>query len=225
MSQFAIVIDDVFKSYFQGQEEVPVLKGVSASVAQGETCALLGPSGCGKTTFLNILSGIEPVNQGKVWLNDTEISALTAAQRTAFRRQHIGFVFQFFNLIPALTVEENVLLSIYLTKQPHLKSKCLSRLDDLGVGQYRNAYPRQLSGGQQQRVAIARAMAHEPSLILADEPTGNVDDSLSHQIIDLLIHAAQEAKSTLLVVTHSMEVAKKLRPTYYLQQGHLGVGE
>ena len=169
---------------------------------------LVGRSGTGKSTLLNLLSGIDPPNSGEVVIDGVTISALSERERTLFRRDKIGFVFQFFNLIPTLTVEENILLPLELKGRvgPEQHRTALALLDEVGLADRAGSFPDRLSGGEQQRVAVARALAHDPLLVLADEPTGNLDLETGLQVLDLLDRLTRRAGKTMVMVTHSREV-------------------
>ncbi len=205
----ALKLEKLAKQYQEGNRDHTVLDDVDLRVQAGEVVALVGRSGSGKSTLLNLISGIDEPSRGRVLIKDTEVSALGEHERTLFRRRHIGFVFQFFNLIPTLTVMENLLLPLELVGDSGVEAKgrALSLLERVGLGPRGASYPDILSGGEQQRVAIARALIHRPSLLLADEPTGNLDGETGQLIIKLLAELVREAGMTVLMVTHSREVA------------------
>ena len=195
-----------------------ILRHVALTVRCRETVALLGPSGSGKSTLLNLLGGLTVPDEGaiRLTLNDADggrrevaVHALTEAERVAYRRRHIGFVFQFFNLVPTLTVAENVLLPLELNQRPDLADAALQRLDDLGIGALGDRFPNELSGGEQQRAAVARALAHRPPLLLADEPTGNLDAANAERVVACLWEAAHRAGAALVLATHSERVAQQ----------------
>ena len=200
---------DVTKTYLEGERRHTVLHQVDLVVAEGELVILLGRSGSGKSTVLNLFAGIDLPTSGEVRVGGVSLQKLSERDRTLLRRDRIGFVFQFFNLIPTLTVEENVLLPLELAGR--LDACELQRAMDLlvtvGLADRRESYPDVLSGGEQQRVAIARALAHEPLLLLADEPTGNLDLETAHEITELLVDSARQAGKALIVATHSRELA------------------
>lgn len=206
-SEPIIRLDRVSKVYQEGERSHSVLDEVSAEFAPGQFVVLLGKSGSGKSTLLNLVSGIDAPTRGDIWVNGASITRMSERDRTLFRRQHIGFVFQFFNLIPTLTVLENVLLPVELAG---LKAKGRERgmylLERVGLADRLNTYPDRLSGGEQQRVAIARALAHDPLLVLADEPTGNLDEDTGRQILALLDELTREAGKSMLMATHSADV-------------------
>jgi putative ABC transport system ATP-binding protein len=184
---------------------------------------LLGHSGSGKSTLLNLISGIDQPSTGSIHINDFDITHLDERSRTLFRRDRIGFVFQFFNLIPTLTVLENVTLPQELAgKSPKLaQASALMLLDQVGLGDRIHTYPDKLSGGQQQRVAIARALAHDPLLILADEPTGNLDEETGQRVLHLLLDLTRTNHKTLIMATHNPEIARLADRVLRVQEGHL----
>ena len=204
-----IEVENLGRVYETGSSRQVVFDGLSFSVGKGETVALLGASGSGKTTLLNLISGIDTPDSGRVLLEGVDVHAQAEPARTLLRRRRIGFVFQFFNLIPTLTVGENLALPLELLGADDQAAR--ERADDLlekvGLGGLAERYPETLSGGEQQRVAIARALAHEPAVLLADEPTGNLDEETGSLIIALLTDLARLQGTTLLLVTHSMQVA------------------
>lgn len=213
-------ISALSKSY--GQQTV--LKGLSLQLNHSEIVAITGPSGCGKTTLLNLIAGLDQSDRGTIFFDGQNISQLSEQQRTLLRRQSIGFIFQFFNLIPTLTVLENCLLPIELNK--HLdKQKRTSIVDkqlcDAGLADKRQSYPEQLSGGEQQRVAIIRALAHQPKLVLADEPTGNLDQDTADAMGDFLCKHVKNNQCSLLMVTHSLSMARKADRIWRMQNKSL----
>ena len=200
------------KSYLDGAELRCVLHNFELSAAAGEVIALMGPSGSGKSTLLNLLAGMLQPDAGRIVLLEEEQVSLTElndAQLTRFRRRHVGYVFQFFNLVPTLTVAENVLLPLELNGLDELRDEAMARLESLGLGDRRNDFPVSLSGGERQRTAIARALAHHPKLVLADEPTGNLDAHNADHVVDLLIRETKALSSTLVMATHSESVAAR----------------
>jgi putative ABC transport system ATP-binding protein len=184
---------------------------------------ILGKSGSGKSTLLNLISGIDAPDSGQIWVDGQDLTALSERERTLFRRARIGFIFQFFNLIPTLTVGENVSLPLELNRIPHLQAykKAQELLETVGLRDRWETFPEKLSGGEQQRVALARALVHDPLLILADEPTGNLDEEAGAQVISLLVRLAREQKRTLLMVTHSREAASHADRILRLSHGQL----
>lgn len=214
---------DLSRSFREGDRVHAVLQGVAMDFARGERVALLGPSGSGKSTLLNLVSGIDLPDSGTVEVDGTDLTRLSEKDRTLFRRNHIGFVFQFFNLLPTLTVEENLLLPLELAgragREEH--ARALELLEAVGLGDRAGAFPDRLSGGEQQRVAVARAVVHRPLLVLADEPTGNLDAETGLRVLDLLEGLVRESGTTLLMVTHSPEVAARCDRVLTVQGGAL----
>jgi len=190
---------------------------------RGEMVALLGPSGSGKSTLLNLVSGIDAPDGGSVEVEGTELTRMGERDRTLFRRRHIGFVFQFFNLLPTLTVEENLLLPFELTGRvgEEERSRARALLERVGLGDRGETFPDRLSGGEQQRVAVARAVVHSPTLVLADEPTGNLDVETGSRVLDLLEELVRKSGTTLLLVTHAPEVASRADRILTLRGGKL----
>jgi putative ABC transport system ATP-binding protein len=197
------------RRYEMGDALVDALRGVDLSIARGEFVALVGPSGSGKSTVLNLIGGLDRPSSGEVWIDGTELSGSDERTLTRHRREHVGFVFQSFNLLPRLTAEENVALPLMFNNVPEQERRARARrlLEQVGLGGRLTHRPTQLSGGEQQRVAIARALIGQPALLLADEPTGNLDTSTGAEIMTLLKALNQERGLTLLVVTHDPEVA------------------
>ncbi|GAB4491447.1 MAG: ABC transporter ATP-binding protein [Anaerolineales bacterium] len=200
---------DLTKSYYEGDVQRIVLQNAHAEFQPGEMTAILGKSGSGKSTLLNLISGIDAPDSGQIWVEGRNLAALSERERTLFRRARIGFIFQFFNLIPTLTVGENVSLPLELNRVPRDQAhkKAQAFLDSVGLADRWSTFPEKLSGGEQQRVALARALVHEPLLILADEPTGNLDEETGAQVMSLLAKLTREQNRTLLMVTHSAEAA------------------
>ena len=209
----ALRVADVGKRYLDGDAPRWVLRNVSFGVRAGRTVALWGPSGTGKSTLLNLLGGVDCPDAGQITFTDgTETFILSAAserRRTRYRRRHVGFVFQFFNLVPTLTVAENVLLPLELNGLAANRAQALARLDSLGLAHCRERFPATLSGGEQQRAAIARALAHGPRVLLADEPTGNLDAANARRVTALLWEQARRAGCALVVATHNESVAER----------------
>jgi putative ABC transport system ATP-binding protein len=209
--------------YREGERERVVLRDVDLEVARGEFVALVGRSGSGKSTLLNLISGIDAPSAGEVAIAGTPITGLGERERTLFRRRHIGFVFQFFNLVATLTVEENLRLPLELVGRAgaEARTRVAALLRDVGLADRAAAYPDRLSGGEQQRVAVARALAHDPELILADEPTGNLDTDAAEQVLGLLSRARREGGKTVLIVTHSADAARVADRVLTLKDGGL----
>jgi putative ABC transport system ATP-binding protein len=218
-----IRFENVSKQFQEGDKTRVVLHNLNANIRRGECVAIVGRSGSGKSTLLNLLAGLDVPTAGEIWINGTHINALHDRARTLFRREQIGFVFQFFNLIPTLTVRENVLLTAELndhsSHNAHLRAQQL--LDAVGLLDRVDVFPDKLSGGEQQRVAIARALCADPPLILADEPTGNLDAETGAMVLDLLMRLAREGNKTLIMVTHSLDVAALADRILKLDHGHL----
>jgi putative ABC transport system ATP-binding protein len=216
-------LDGIAKSYREGEHDHVILSDATASLFPGEFVALLGPSGSGKSTLLNLLSGIDAPDKGSVIVDGVSLTKISERERTLFRRQHIGFIFQFFNLLPTLTVEENLLLPLELTGRVGEKERKRARdlLVQVGLEGREATFPDRLSGGEQQRVAVARALIHEPALVLADEPTGNLDSRTGSRILTLLQSLASDRGVTLLVVTHSRDVAAAADRILRIEEGRL----
>ena len=204
-----VCIRNLCRSYREGDQQRPVLNHLNAEIFRGESIALRGRSGSGKSTLLNLISGIDAPDEGEVQIAGSVITTMSERERTLFRRRHIGFVYQFFNLVPTLTVEDNVKLVLELNKIP--AREATQRVNDLLTAvdllDRKLSYPDVLSGGEQQRVAIARALAHRPCLLLADEPTGNLDDATARSVLGLLDKLVRQAGGTLIIATHSTGVA------------------
>jgi len=211
------------KSYPSGDMYQVVIDNLSLTIKHGEVVAMLGASGSGKTTLLNLLSGIDSPDSGTVKIDNTDLYSLDENSRTLLRRQKLGFVFQFFNLIPTLTVAENIALPLQLLSKSaaEIADVTSSLLNKVGLAGVESRYPETLSGGEQQRIAIARAVAHQPLLLLADEPTGNLDEETGLSIIHLLNTLAREQNISMLLVTHSQQVADSADRILTLQQGKL----
>jgi len=214
---------DLTKSYFEGDVRRVVLQNAHAEFQPGEVTAILGRSGSGKSTLLNLISGIDAPDGGQIWVDGRDLTSLLERDRTLFRRASIGFIFQFYNLIPTLTVGENVTLPLELNRLPRQEAQEKARdlLTAVGLIDRLDTFPDKLSGGEQQRVAIARALVHDPILILADEPTGNLDDETGTQVMSLLTRLARERDRTLLMVTHSPEAAANADRVLRLSHGEL----
>ena len=214
---------DLTKSYYEGDVRRIVLQNAHAEFQSGEITAILGKSGSGKSTLLNLISGIDAPDSGQIWVNGRDLTTLSERERTLFRRAQIGFIFQFFNLIPTLTVSENISLPLELNRipRPQIQKKTREMLDAIGLLDRWETFPEKLSGGEQQRVALARALVHDPLLILADEPTGNLDEETGAQMMALLTRLIREQHGTLLIVTHSLEIASHADHILRLSHGQL----
>ncbi|HEY2907705.1 MAG TPA: ABC transporter ATP-binding protein [Vicinamibacterales bacterium] len=218
-----IELRDVAKSYKRDALEIPVLAGVTISVPEGDFLGLMGPSGSGKSTLLNLLAGIDRPTRGTVRIGDTDIGRLSDNALASWRARHIGFIFQLYNLIPVLTAFENVELPLLLTNlsKAQRRDHVMTALGIVGLSDRAQHYPRQLSGGQEQRVAIARAVVTDPTLLLADEPTGDLDSKSGAEILTLLQRLNQEFKKTIVMVTHDPHAAERARHLLHLEKGTL----
>lgn len=217
----AIRVSNLSHTYHSGQTSTAILDSVNMQVDVGQTVALIGRSGSGKSTLLNLISGLEPVTRGDVQLAGQSMTSMNDHQRTLLRGKQIGFIYQAFNLIPTLSIRDNVALPLALAGIPTARQtpRISSLLSAVGLEGRDEDYPDRLSGGEQQRVAIARALIHEPALILADEPTGNLDAASGRQVMQLLRDLVQQQHSAMLLVTHSMEVARSADHILILDQG------
>jgi putative ABC transport system ATP-binding protein len=218
-----VELQDVSKAYAEGDAVREVLTGARLSLHRGEFVALLGRSGSGKSTLLNLISGIDLPTRGSVRLEGRDLASLSERERTLLRRERIGFVFQAFNLLPTLTVEENVRLPLELTGRTGAAADGRVRelLAQVGLGGRERSFPDRLSGGEQQRVAVARALAHSPPLLLADEPTGNLDEQTGKQVLELLVNLIRRDNACALVVTHDPALAARADRAYVMEAGRL----
>ncbi|KYC43327.1 ABC transporter ATP-binding protein [Scytonema hofmannii PCC 7110] len=218
-----IALQNLRKEFQEGADSRTVIDDVSISINKGEFIVLLGHSGSGKSTLLNLISGIEKPTAGTVRIENIAITELNERACTLFRRDNIGFIFQFFNLIPTLTVLENVTLPQELAGRQgkELKQAAVNLLEKVGLADRCNAFPDQLSGGQQQRVAIARALLHEPMLVLADEPTGNLDEETGEKVLNLLLQLTRDTNKTLIMATHNPEIARFANRVLRMHDGRL----
>lgn len=216
-----IEINKVSKVYGAGSTEFYALKEVSFTAEEGEFVAILGPSGSGKSTLLNIIGGLDKPTSGSVKINGMELSNSNDKKMADYRRKEIGFVFQSYNLIPTLNVKENILLPMLLDHRKPDEAYMEELLSLLGILEKKNDYVHQLSGGQQQRVAIARALANKPHIILADEPTGNLDSDTSRDVMNLLIASAKKYHQTILMITHNAELATLADRTIRIESGRI----
>jgi putative ABC transport system ATP-binding protein len=218
-----IEIRNVSKSYRRDTMEIPVLNNISFAVPEGEFLALMGPSGSGKTTLLNLIAGIDRPNTGDILIGGTDIGRLSESDLAVWRARHVGFIFQFYNLLPVLTAFENVELPLLLTNlsKSEKKQHVETALRLVGLGERMYHYPRQLSGGQEQRVAIARAIVTDPTLLVADEPTGDLDKTSAAEIMSLLERLNTEFKKTIVMVTHDPRAAEKAHTVRQLEKGEL----
>ena len=219
----SIEVRDVYKTYRRDAQEVAVLEGLSLTVNPGEYVALMGPSGSGKTTLLNLIGGIDQPTRGSILVGTTDIAKLNGAQLSKWRSRNIGFIFQLYNLIPVLNAMQNVELPLLLVKMSaaERKKRAKTALELVGLGDRLHHFPRQLSGGQEQRVAIARAIVSDPEVLLADEPTGDLDRKSGEEILGLLEKLNTEFKKTIVMVTHDPHAAERAHRMVHLEKGVL----
>jgi putative ABC transport system ATP-binding protein len=210
------------RKVYQGANTVEALRGIDLEVERGEMVAIVGPSGSGKTTLLNCLSGLDAFNGGQVVVDGQDLSTMSDRARTAYRRDHMGFVFQAFNLLPVLSAVENVEIPLLLQNLNSRDSRrrALEMLETLGLAHRANHRPDQLSGGEQQRVAVARALVHRPAVVWADEPTGNLDTEVTQVIVELLVRMNKDGQ-TIVLVTHNPQVAERARRTVHMRDGRI----
>jgi putative ABC transport system ATP-binding protein len=218
-----VCLDGLSKSFVEADQTRVVLDNVQLEIQRGQFVALLGHSGSGKSTLLNLISGIERPSSGLVTISDVPITELSERERTLFRRDHVGFVFQFFNLIPTLTVLENVTLPRELAGDgdEQTQAAAMRLLKLVGLEDRQDTFPDKLSGGEQQRVAIARALVHDPMLVLADEPTGNLDENTGEQVLELLLSLTRRRGKTLIMATHNPEIARTADRVVRVHEGQL----
>jgi hypothetical protein len=211
-----LVVKNLNKSYGTNENKISVLKDINFSLEKGVLCTLLGPSGSGKSTLLNAIGGLEKIDSGSIEINKYEILSLKQNALSNFRRKYLGFIFQFYNLIPDLTVTENIQVGSFIHNDPIDIEKLIK---DLGLWEHKNKYPRQLSGGQQQRCAIGRALIKKPEILLCDEPTGALDYKTSKDILSLLQRINKEYETTIILATHNEEITKMSNITIRLKDG------
>ncbi len=218
-----LILENLSRRFREGGREHRVLDGVSARIGSGESVAVIGRSGSGKSTLLNVVSGIDHADCGSVIIDDREVSSLREPERTRFRRQHVGFIYQFFNLVPTLDAEENVRLVLELNgvRGPEARRRSAAVLQEVGLGDRLRSAIDTFSGGEAQRVAIARALVHQPSLLLADEPTGNLDEETSREVVPLLTSLVRKRGATLLLVTHDRTLASTTDRVLEMRDGRL----
>ena len=218
-----VEVKDIHKAFFRGGEKIDVLQGLGLDVSQGEFLALMGPSGSGKSTLLNLIGGLDRPSSGSVKVGGIQISGLSDGALTAWRARHVGFVFQMYNLLPALTAERNVELPLLLTSlsSARRKQQVATALSLVGLSDRTKHYPRQLSGGQEQRVGIARAIVTDPTLLLCDEPTGDLDRKAGNEVLDLLQALNREHGKTVIMVTHDPQAAERASRVLHLDKGVL----
>lgn len=225
MAQSSPMIDvnNISKSYYRDSIEIPVLKDLSITVPHGEFLALMGPSGSGKTTLLNLIAGIDHPDNGTIRVNGADIGALSESALAKWRSTNVGFIFQFYNLLPVLTAYENVELPLLLTNLPKQEKRAHveAALKLVGLGDRLHHYPKQLSGGQEQRVAIARAIVTDPTIIVADEPTGDLDKVSATEVMTLMERLNKEFGKTIVMVTHDPRAAEKAHKVMHLEKGDL----
>jgi putative ABC transport system ATP-binding protein len=214
-------ISGLKKTYSSGNKQLTVLQDISFDVEQGQTFAIVGPSGSGKTTLLGLCAGLDAPNEGTVELCGQDLNALNEDQRAQLRNKEVGFIFQNFQLLPTLTALENVSVPLELQGAKHATSKSMSLLEKVGLGNRVHHYPSQLSGGEQQRVALARAFANAPSILFADEPTGNLDDETGEKVIQLLFELNKENGTTLVIITHDLDLANRTQQILKLKGGKI----
>lgn len=219
----AIEAHGLTKTYKSGKLENPVLQDINLEILRGEIISIMGPSGCGKTTLLNLLGGLDRPTSGSIFLNGRRLTEMNDSELTRFRLRNTGIVFQFFNLIPTLTAVENVRLPLLVSGHGHIEARerPLKLLDEVGLLDKANRMPYELSGGEQQRVAVARALANEPTIVLADEPTGNLDSKTSAELIDLFNTINDESGQTFIIVTHDHKVAESADRVIHMRDGRI----
>ena len=222
-----IEINNLSKSYWRDSFEIPVLNNVTLSVDQGEFLGLMGPSGSGKTTLLNLIAGIDKPSNGDITIDGTNISTMNESALAKWRSDNVGFIFQFYNLIPVLTAFENVELPLLLTKlsKAERRKQAETALTIVGLEDRMDHYPKQLSGGQEQRVAIARAIVTDPLILVADEPTGDLDKNSAEEILTLMDRLNKEFEKTIIMVTHDPRAAEKAKVVHHLDKGDLKKGD
>jgi putative ABC transport system ATP-binding protein len=222
--EFLLRAENLTKKVSSPEGELTILDNVTISVPRGDTAAIVGTSGAGKSTLLALLAGLDEPTSGRVWLSGAELTALDEDGRASLRNREVGFVFQSFHLLPSLTAVENVMLPLELAGTAHATERARQALIDVGLGERLRHYPKQLSGGEKQRVAIARAFVTNPSLLFADEPTGNLDNKTGTRILDLLFALNEAAGTTLVLVTHDLAAAGRCKRTIELADGRVVSG-
>lgn len=214
-------ISNLQKTYNSGDRHLTVLEGINFSLQAGDTCAIVGPSGSGKTTLLGLCAGLDRASSGSVVLNGVKLDNLSEDQRAQVRNQYVGFIFQNFQLIPTLTALENVMVPLELRGEHNVQQQAMELLARVGLAERHDHYPTQLSGGEQQRVSLARAFSNRPRILFADEPTGNLDDETGDKVERLLFDLNREAGTTLVLVTHDLELAEKTQRIIRIKGGHI----
>ena len=223
MEEPLIKVEDLYKSYYRDSLEIPVLSNINLEIFEGEFVAFMGPSGSGKTTLLNLIAGIDKPTSGRILVGGVDISELNETELAVWRSRNVGFIFQFYNLIPVLTALENVELPLILTplSKKERRAHAETALQVVGLAERLHHYPRQLSGGQEQRVAIARAIATDPTILVADEPTGDLDKTSAEEVLELMERLNRELRKTILMVTHDPRAAERARAVRHLDKGEL----
>jgi putative ABC transport system ATP-binding protein len=223
MESSFIQVQELYKSYHRDRLEIPVLRNINLEISQGEFIAFMGPSGSGKTTLLNLIAGIDKPTSGKILIAGVDVGELNETELAVWRSRNVGFIFQFYNLIPVLTALENVELPLILTplSKQERRGHAETALEVVGLADRLHHYPRQLSGGQEQRVAIARAIATDPAILVADEPTGDLDKISAEEVLDLMDRLNRELNKTILMVTHDPRAAERARSQRHLEKGEL----
>lgn len=214
-------VQDLTKTYTTGTQSLTVLSGITFALRAGDTAAIVGPSGSGKTTLLGLCAGLDRASAGSVQLHGIDLGPLDEDARAAVRNQYVGFIFQNFQLLPTLTALENVMVPLELRGERQVRPRALELLDRVGLAGRHHHYPTQLSGGEQQRVSLARAFANRPAILFADEPTGNLDEDTGQHVEDLLFELNRAAGTTLVLVTHDLELAAKTQRVIRLKGGHV----
>ena len=221
MTEAIIQLNGLVKTYDTGEVQVQALRGVDLAVERGEMVAIMGPSGCGKTTLLNTASGLDDPTEGSVTIEGTDVGSLDDNAKTSYRATRMGFIFQFYNLLPVLTAVENVELPLLVSGTPaaEARRRALAQLDRVGLSEWASHRPGQLSGGQRQRVTIARALVNDPTIVWADEPTGDLDSVTAGQVMDLLAGLNREQDQTFVIVTHGREIADRCHRIVHMRDG------
>lgn len=221
MSKNTIVVKNLYKSYGHGDGRVNVLKNINFEIEKGEVVAVIGKSGSGKSTMLSLLSGLDSPDTGEILIEGKNIASMSEKDLTLFRASHIGIVFQQFHLVSTLTAYENILLPLELLKRPEASKRVTSLLEAVGLNHRSNHLPSELSGGEAQRVAIARAMAITPTILFADEPSGNLDEETGEKVMELLFKMVKSSGTTMILVTHDLDLARKCSRVLHLEHGSL----
>ena len=216
-----LTVENLSKTYRSGEKALTVLSDINLTISSGATCAIVGPSGSGKTTLLGLCAGLDRATSGSVTLNGVVLNDLSEDERAQVRGQHVGFVFQNFNLLPTLTALENVMVPLELQGAKDVGKRSLRLLDQVGLADRQHHYPSQLSGGEQQRVSLARAFSNEPKILFADEPTGNLDEETGQYVEQLLFDLNKASGTTLVLVTHDLTLAEKTRRIIRIKGGRL----